>query len=327
MMLVVVWTVIVPTLNAEEDWPAFSRALLACAQPHQVLIIDSSSTDRTVELAQQSGFRVHSISRAEFNHGGTRQLGAELLPDSDLLVYLTQDAVLDGPDALSNLLRAFEDPSVAAAYGRQHPRAGAGALESHPRIFNYPPVSSLRSHQSISQLGFKTIFISNSFSAYRRSVLMEVGGFPSDVIFGEDTVTAGRLILAGHKIAYVAEAGVFHSHIYTVRDHFKRYFDVGVLHRRESWLLETFGKTTGEGRRYLLSELRYMRAHDPLRLPVSFLHTVAKFAGYKLGLHEHFLPNAIRKRISMHHRFWSSPHARQTRKRAGSNVHRPDFGK
>lgn len=313
-MLIVVWNVIVPTLNAEGDWPAFSKALLACAQPDQVLIVDSSSTDSTVQLARQAGFRVHSIARADFNHGGTRQLGAELLPNADLLVYLTQDAVLDGPEALKTLLRAFEDSSVAAAFGRQLPRAGASALESHPRFFNYPHISSVRSRESISQFGFKTIFISNSFSAYRRSALMEVGGFPRDVIFGEDTVIAGRLILRGYKIAYVAEARAFHSHLYSAREHFKRYFDVGVLHSRESWLVETFGKTGGEGRRYLLSELSHMRTHDRLRVPISFVHTVAKFAGYKLGLHEHLIPNAIRKRLSMHHRFWASPHAQRSRK-------------
>ncbi|MGA2560507.1 MAG: glycosyltransferase family 2 protein [Terracidiphilus sp.] len=327
MMLIAVWTVIVPTLNAEEDWPAFSRALLACAPPDQVLIVDSSSTDRTVQLARQAGFRVHSIARAEFNHGGTRQLGADLLPNSDLLVYLTQDALLDGPDALRTLLRAFEDPSVAAAFGRQLPRSGASALESHPRIFNYPSVSSLRSHQSIPELGFKTIFISNSFSAYRRSALIEVGGFPTDVIFGEDTVTAARLILCGYKIAYVAEASVFHSHSYTARDQFKRFFDVGVLHRRESWLLETFGKTGGEGKRYLLSEVSHMREHDPFRMPLSLLHTIAKFAGYKLGLHEHLLPNAIRKRVSMHHRFWGSPYAQHAHKRSNGKSRRTNFNK
>jgi rhamnosyltransferase len=303
------WSIIVPTLNAEKDWAAFSSALLTCAQPDQILILDSSSSDRTVELARTAGFSTHSISRTEFNHGGTRQLAAELSSEAELLIYMTQDAVLSEPDSLKNLLKAFDDPSVAAAYGRQLPRPGAGAMEAHLRIFNYPSRSSLRSQETIMQFGLKTIFISNSFAAYRRAALMEIGGFPANVIFGEDTITAARLILSGYKIAYVAEACVYHSHSYMVIEDFKRYFDIGVLHDRESWLQDHFGKAGGEGKRYLVSELRYMWANDPWRIPLSLAHIMAKYAGYKLGRHEEWLPLAIKRKLSMHPRFWASIYA------------------
>jgi rhamnosyltransferase len=59
-------------------------------------------------------------------------------------------------------------------------------------------------------LGIKSIFISNSFAAYRRSALLAVGGFRKDVIFGEDTVTAARLLLSGYQVAYSAQACVYH---------------------------------------------------------------------------------------------------------------------
>jgi rhamnosyltransferase len=44
---------------------------------------------------------------------------------------------------------------------------------------------------------------------------MKVEGFPSNIIFGEDTVTAARLLSAGYKIAYLEEACADHSHTYT----------------------------------------------------------------------------------------------------------------
>jgi rhamnosyltransferase len=304
------WSVIVPTLNAEQDWPAFSPALLACVQPDQVLIVDSSSNDQTVDLAREAGFRVHSISRAEFNHGATRQLAADLLPDAEILIFLTQDAVLEGADALQNLLKAFDDPEVAAAFGRQLPRPGANIFEAHLRIFNYPPVSSIRSRESIARYGFKTVFFSNSFSAYRRSALMGVGGFPN-VILGEDTVAAGRLILAGYKTAYVADARAYHSHPYTIMEELKRYFDIGILHHRESWMLDTFGQTGGEGKRYLFSELRYVWAREPLSIPFSLLRIGAKFAGYKLGRNEEWLPLSAKRWLSMHRRLWDSAEVKQ----------------
>jgi rhamnosyltransferase len=128
--------VIVPTLNAAADWPRFAPALLACVRPDHVLLVDSESTDGTVALARQAGFSVCSISRAEFDHGGTRQRAAGMLPEAEILVYLTQDAVLAGPDEFKKLLTAFNAPQVAAVYGRQLPRIGAGAIEAHARGFN-----------------------------------------------------------------------------------------------------------------------------------------------------------------------------------------------
>lgn len=244
-------TVIVPTLNAASDWAKFSHALLSCTNPQDVLILDSSSTDGTADLARAVGFRTYTIPRAEFNHGRTRQLGAESATNAEILVYLTQDAVLADEDSLDQLLSAFADPKVAAAYGRQLPRPNSTPIEAHARIFNYGTKSNIRTLQSREKLGLKTIFISNSFAAYRREALMSVGGFPGDVIFGEDTVTAGRLLQAGWKISYVAEAQVYHSHSYTWKQEFKRYFDIGVLHSRERWLLDEFGQASGEGKRFV----------------------------------------------------------------------------
>ncbi|MHB1701296.1 MAG: glycosyltransferase family 2 protein [Acidobacteriaceae bacterium] len=296
--------IIAPTLNASADWPQFASALLACVASEQVLIVDSSSTDGTVELARAAGFRVHSIARADFNHGGTRQLAAELLPEADILVYMTQDALLASPDAISRLVAAFEDPQVACAYGRQLPRAGATPIEAHARLFNYPPVSSVRTLATREQLGIKTIFLSNSFAAYRRSALMEAGGFPRDTIFGEDTVLAARLLLAGWKVAYVAEAQVHHSHAYTWKQDFKRYFDIGALHSQEDWLLREFGQASGEGKRFVLSETRYLWPRRFWLMPSALIRTALKLVGYRLGRAEKKLSTGFKRRVSMHASFW-----------------------
>ncbi len=164
-------------------------------------------------------------------------------------MYLTQDVLLAKPNALAALLRPFEDASVGAAYGRQLPRSGAGPIEAHARLFNYPPASVVRSRQSAGELGFKAIFFSNSFGAYRRQSLMAVGGFPLDVNFGEDTVVVARMLLSGWKIAYAGDAEVYHSHSYTFREEFRRYVSIGELHAGQPWLLREFGDTSGEGLR------------------------------------------------------------------------------
>src|ERR1700733_8837312 len=151
--------VIVPTLNAARAWPLFAPALLASVRPEQVLIIDSESTDGTMNLARAAGFQVHSVTRAKFNHGGTRQMAAQMLPDVEILVFMTQDAVLTGPNALANLFAVFGDPQVGAACGRQLPRSGAKPIEAHSRRFNYPETSNMRTLASREQLGIKAVFL------------------------------------------------------------------------------------------------------------------------------------------------------------------------
>jgi rhamnosyltransferase len=296
--------VVVPTLNAAKDWHHLAPPLLASISPDRVLIVDSSSMDGTADLAQAAGFRVHTIARSEFNHGGTRQLAVELLPSAEVLVFLTQDVEFAQHDAVSRLLEAFHDPTVAAAYGRQLPRRGATPIEAHARLYNYPEQSNVRTSASREQFGFKTIFISNSFAAYRRDALMAVGGFPRDVIFGEDTITAGRLVLAGWKIAYVAEAQVYHSHSYTWTQEFKRYFDIGVLHGKEDWLLDKFGGAGGEGRRFVRSELGYLWPSSKSSIPSATIRTAIKLTGYKLGRSERKLSVGWKRRLSMNPSFW-----------------------
>ena len=302
--LICMLKVIIPTLNAAQSWPQFASALLRCVRPEQVLIVDSESTDDTVALASEAGFTVHSVSRSGFSHGGTRQRAAEMVTDADILIYMTQDAILADTEAIKNLLAVFDDSQVAAAYGRQLPRPMAGAIEAHARHFNYSATPEVRSLESRRRLGIKTIFLSDSLSAYRRSALMEVGGFPEDTIFGEDTITAARLLLAGYKVAYAAEARAYHSHSYTCMQEFRRYFDIGVLHNRERWILDEFGQAHGEGKRFVLSELRYLWKRDALRIPSALMRTGAKLIGYRMGRMEaHFSPE-VKRKLSMNPKFW-----------------------
>jgi rhamnosyltransferase len=278
------FTICIPTLNASGVWKEFLAALKAqTSQPSEVLVLDSSSTDGTPDRARQDGCRVVIIPRAEFRHGGTRQHAAELASGADILVYLTQDSILADANALARLTAAFEDASVGAAYGRQLPRPGANPIEAHARLFNYPPVATIRSLQDRATMGFKAIFFSNSFGAYRRTALEQVGGFPTESNFGEDTVAVARLLQSGWRVAYVAEAQTYHSHAYTCSDEFRRYHRVGQLHGSEPWLLRDFGKPSGEGHRFAMSEIYYLFRRAPWLIPEATLRTVLKYLGYERG--------------------------------------------
>ncbi len=299
---------LLPTLNAAPHLDAFLPALERQNRRwNRFLVIDSGSRDGTVERLSAFGAEVVSIPQSEFNHGGTRRRGVEALKDHEIIVCLTQDAILAEEDSLDRLVAPFEDERVGMTYARQLPRPEARGIERHARLFNYPGMDQgheLRRLADRERLGIKTVFCSNSCAAYRRSALMEVGNFPEDAVFAEDQTVSGRMILRGWSMAYCADAPVIHSHDYTVSEDFKRSFDVGVFHARNPWLWEVFGTAEGEGLRYVRSELDYLRRHEPLSIPGAVVRTAAKYAGYRLGRLERRMSAALKARLSMAGYYW-----------------------
>jgi rhamnosyltransferase len=282
-----------------------SRLDLQGLAPEQILIIDSSSTDGTIELARAVGYACISVAQRDFNHGRTRQLGCTHFHSAELLIYMTQDALPAQSDSFLTLCDVFADSTIGAACGRQIFRPEADAIERHARLFNYPETSNKRDFSSHSTLGLKATFFSNSFAAYRRSSLLQAGGFPSNVIVAEDSVVAARLLMLGWQIAYVADAAVIHSHSFTVQQEFRRYFDTGVHHAREPWIRESFGGAGKEGKRFVLSELSYLRSHQFGLIPSALFRTLSKFLAYQLGIREKYIPVVVKRSFSLQPAFWN----------------------
>ncbi len=298
---------IVPTYCAGKLWSEFWQALEHQTRyPDVIQIIDSGSTDNTVAIAQaHRHVSCTIIDKTDFNHGGTRNLAVSMVEDVDILIFLTQDAILNDATALENILEIFEDKDVAAVCGRQLPHHDANPIARHARLFNYPSVSSVKTKNDIPSLGIKTVFMSNSFAAYRACVYKEMGGFPLHTILAEDMYMAARMIQAGYKVAYCAEAAVRHSHNYTPAEEFKRYFDTGVFHETTSWIQQDFGGAGGEGVRFVKSEIIYLLKHAPLWLIRAGITTVAKLSGYKLGLRWRSLSLKQCKKLSMYKSYWN----------------------
>ncbi len=303
--------VIVPTYNGGRVWRACAQALArACAATpgvSEVLVVDSSSRDDTVAVARAAGFTVEVIASRDFDHGGTRNRACfAAMDDADIVVFFTQDAIPDSDSSLGALLDAFADPGVAVAYGRQLPHVDANPLAAHARMFNYPEQGHVCAYEDRARMGLKTVFTSNSFAAYRLSVFRELGGFPEKNILSEDMYFAAKAVMAGHKVAYVAQAAVRHSHNYTPWEEFRRYFDIGVFHHDEAWIARNFGGAGGEGKRFILSELRYLAKHAPAWIPRACVNNVFKIVGYKLGKNYTRLPRGLRRGLSMHGKYWDT---------------------
>ncbi|WP_413739109.1 glycosyltransferase family 2 protein [Sodalis sp. RH21] len=298
--------IVIPTFNGGELWRMVAKRVVEITKNEKyingVLIIDSGSSDSTTQISKQSGFDVHSISSEEFNHGGTRNLGVTL-SGSDIVIFLTQDA-LPTKNSFANIIMPFKDLTVAAAYGRQTPHDNATPIAIHARQFNYKEESYISEINAKKTLGIKTVFLSNSFSAYRTSIFNDLGGFPNNTILGEDMFFAAKAILSGYKIAYAADAIVQHSHNYTLVAEFKRYFDIGVFHNDEKWIRENFGGAGGEGKRFIISEFKHLLRNKPLLVPLACANNFAKIVGYKLGQNYQKLPKYFIKKLSMHKRYW-----------------------
>lgn len=298
-------SVIIPTYNAEMYLPALLKRLRSQTVEHELIIIDSGSTDNTRAILNNENVSFISIPKHEFNHGGTRNLGVELASHENV-VMLTQDALPANNHTLQNLLDSLmQSSSVGMAYGRQLPYPDATLLSVYARLTNYPKESDLKGIADIPRLGIKTCHCSNSFAIYRKSLLTAVGGFPVNTVLGEDVVVGALLIKAGLSIAYCAEAQVIHSHNYLIDEEFRRYFDIGAFHQQQRDLLREFTSAESEGFRYVVAEWNYLIKNRASNLmPAQLLRTVVKYAGYKLGRFQNYIPVYLKRRISMHSGFW-----------------------
>jgi rhamnosyltransferase len=274
-------------------------------QPDTWLVLDSGSSDGTVQTFTQAGVEVVTLDRAQFDHGATREMAIDRLDGVDVIVFMTQDAVLADAEALDTLAACLDDSRVGAAYGRQMPRPAAGAIERHARLFNYPDAGAVHSMDDAARLGIKAAFCSNSFAAWRRSALLAVGGFPSPCIMGEDMLTAAHMLQAGYGVVYCADARVVHSHALTAGGEARRYFDTGVMHADNAWLLQAFGSAGGEGMRFVRSEVRYLATHGAvMRIPEALARDVVKLVAYRLGRAYRHLPTDWCRRMSMNLGYW-----------------------
>lgn len=296
-------SVIIPTRNAEKYIHDLVTSLKRQTVHSEIIVIDSSSTDRTVSIADSLGARTKIIVRGCFDHGGTRNLAAHYAK-GDTLVFLTQDALPANEYLIENLIKPLNEPEIAASYGRQIPRTDAKPTERFARLFNYPNTPFINDRESISKWGIKTFFFSNVCSAIRRREFEEINGFTENIIMNEDMLLASRLIMRGHKIAYAPEAMVIHSHNYSLGKQFKRYFDIGVFLRKNAKTLNN-ARVNDIGTRFLKEEVKYLVNNKAYEwFPYVIVEALSKYVGYRLGLYHSILPVPVRKVVSMHSCYW-----------------------
>lgn len=296
--------VAVITYNSARHLPSCLPPLLSSPLNPRVVVVDASSTDGTLEIARKLGAETMLLPKKEYNHGLTRENARHFL-GTDIAVMMTPDAYAVDPTMLGNLISPIADGTAAVSYARQLPHQGASIFEAFPREYNYPAESQLRGIEDAPKYGAYTFFCSNSCAAYSQPALDEVGGFPS-VLLGEDTCAVAKLLRAGYRIAYVAEAQVRHSHRYTIKQEFQRYFDTGLARKEYRDLIETGSSDEKRGADFLRSLTRRIARERPALLPYAAAQTAAKWIGYKLGGAATGAPARLKELLSSQKFYWSS---------------------
>lgn len=300
MVIPPVVSLFVPTWNAGPEFPE----ILGCMQrqrldrPFEILVIDSGSTDGTVEFLRQQPIRLIEIPHSQFNHGLTRNLGIrEAL--GEIVILTVQDARPADELWMQRLVDAFDDARVAGAYGRQIPRPDASPfirdrLQGWLAANTAPRTQSVTSPEEFEALApldkVRRAAFDNVSSGVRRRIALDIPF--RERRFGEDLDWAHRVLLAGYAILYEPRSCVIHSHerspwyelkrVYLDHQNLYRLFGVHVVPRRQDLIWRTIA-----GARHALRTV----ARDPSlgfagrvswwcrAIPYSFAQSLAQYLG------------------------------------------------
>ncbi len=229
-------TVIMRTKNS--DWVVAQALAGLFSQSYknfELLVMDSGSTDRTLEILEDYPCRIIHVEAKRYFPGIVLNRAVEEA-NTDIVVFQNSDVVQLNPDALTNLVAAMDDPNVAAAYARQVPRPEADAWVRRDYAASFPESGDAPTWISISL----------PFAAMRKSD-WEQHPFYTDAWASEDTEWGEWARQNGKTIRYVADSVVMHSHNYTYRQLYGRRFVEGeadaFIYGNNDSLLSVLGRT------------------------------------------------------------------------------------
>lgn len=168
----------------------------------EVVIVDSGSTDSTLDIAKKYNCRVVHIKKEDFTFGRSLNVGCEVA-DGRFLVFISGHCVPYGEDWLYNLVSPLDKKLCHSTYGRQIGREGYTKFSETLLLEKYFP-----KHSSIPQEGF---FCNNANAAILKSVWKEIS-YDEGLTGLEDMAIAKTMVSQGMKIGYVADAPVEHIH-------------------------------------------------------------------------------------------------------------------
>jgi glycosyltransferase involved in cell wall biosynthesis len=214
-------SVIIRTLNEAQGIEAVLTAVLEQegVSLREVIVIDSGSTDGTLDIAARYRVTVHRIARTAFTFGSALNLGARLA-QAPVCVHLSGHSPPASPRWLVSLLAPFADARVVATFGRQRPVRGVNPYEE---------IDLERAYPSRPPVDEERRYFSNANCAIRRTSLL-AKPFDETITSMEDVLWLSER-RSDERVVYVPDAEVFHSHPLRPSYWYGRYWRDGVAYR------------------------------------------------------------------------------------------------
>ena len=191
-------SIVVPAYNAGETIGPLLDSLLNLDYPgYEVIIVNDGSTDRTKEIVER--YPVRLINQPNRGASAARDAGLRAA-SGDLVAYVDSDVTVT-PDWLKHILQPFSDPTIAATTGRT-------VFLRSEKCASW--LRSMDIERRNTRRKVYTRLANGPNAAFRREILLKVGGFDPRWYHAEDTEVSYRIWELGHRIQYVPEAVVHH---------------------------------------------------------------------------------------------------------------------
>lgn len=274
--------IICPLYNAEEYIEKLDKTLKMQKDViiQKISYILTKSKDNTEQILKKIFAQYSTVEPEDFSHSLSREKIA-IKSNADIVVFITQDIDIKDDKWLKKLIYPIENNEVDATFSRQLTKYDN--IEKYTREKNYPEKSYIVSKEDVNKLGLRAFFFSDASSAIKTETFKKLNGYDGKKLpTNEDQYIAYKLIMNGYKIKYCADSIVYHSHNFTLRQLYKRYYDTGIFYKQENYI-DKFGtnKTGGGLAKYILK--RAIQDKN-VKVLIRFLpDMVARYIGMKMG--------------------------------------------
>ena len=275
-------SIICPIYNGNKYIKALDNSLKKqkCDSAFDIKYILTESEDDSKTILDSIAADYVMVSKDKFSHSLSREKEA-FNAKGDIIVFITQDIVIEDERWLYKLTNDIKLQKCDASFSKQI--CDNKTIERYTRMKNYPEQSRIVSKDDIKKLGIMTYFYSDAASAIRKSIFLELNGYDNkNLLTNEDMYIAYKIINNGYKIKYCADAIVNHSHKYTYKSLFHRYFDQGVFLKQHKYISESGAGSSALG--LLKFVLKHSIKEKNFGALVGIIPNFAvRFIGNKLG--------------------------------------------
>lgn len=247
---------------------------------NKIQYVLTKSKDNSEKILKENKLNYILIDKKDFSHSLTREKEA-MKSKSDIIVFISQDIVIENTDYLYNLVNSIINGEADACYSRQLTKFDN--IEKYTRESNYPDKSIIKTKDDIEKLGLKTFFFSDASSAVNAKVFKKLNGYDGkNLPINEDMYFAYKLIMNGYKIKYCADSVCYHSHNFKLKELYDRYKLTGRFFKENSYI-DNFGtnKSGGGLAKYILK--RAIKDKN-IKVLIRFVPDMAaRYIGMKAG--------------------------------------------